>query len=401
MANQRWSSVQTFLGLLLVVGSVRCELFYGGVPPNDQQLELPTDETLFTNSQNEPVVEVDEEQPTNEQSQETEAPSNEFYVPTNIGQASGVAVNNKSELVIFHRAGRVWDQNSFDKNTNVFNRNLESISNATLTVVDPSTGKLLGEHGRGLFYMPHGLTVDSAGNYWVTDVGRHQVFKLDSNFKPLLVLGEKMVPGNDDKHFCKPTDVAVAKSGEIFVADGYCNSRIMKFSADGKFIGSFGSMNSDQNKPKNGEFFVPHSLTLIEDLNLLCVADRENQRIQCFTAGLTPKGAHQRAVSPTGTFVTKAENIGKIMAIREKHHYLIGLTNTKPEISNEYDIFIMDMNTGRANTFVRGIQNAHALSLNEDGEIFVAQLDPTQVLKFSVPQQDLQTGDAASNPMQQ
>jgi peptidylamidoglycolate lyase len=52
-----------------------------------------------------------------------------------------------------------------------------------------------------------------------------------------------MVPGNDEKHFCKPTDVAVAKSGEIFVADGYCNSRIVVFSAEGKFLGSFGSMN--------------------------------------------------------------------------------------------------------------------------------------------------------------
>lgn len=70
--------------------------------------------------------------------------------------------------------------------------------------------------------------------------------------------------------------------------------------------------------PKNGEFFVPHSLTLIEDMNLLCVADRENQRVQCFTAGLTPKGAHQRFVTPTGKFVTKAENIGRIFAVREK-----------------------------------------------------------------------------------
>lgn len=128
-----------------------------------------------------------------------------------------------------------------------------------------------------------------------------------------------MVPGNDDKHFCKPTDVAVSsKTGEIFVADGYCNSRIMKFDAKGKFLGSFGNMNTDQEQPKNGELFVPHSLALIEDLNLLCVADRENQRIQCFTAGLSPKGAHQRAVSPTGTFVTKAQNIGRVMAIREK-----------------------------------------------------------------------------------
>jgi peptidylamidoglycolate lyase len=149
--------------------------------------------------------------------------------------------------VILHRAGRVWDQFSFKENTNIFNKTLEALPNATITILDPASGKVIGEHGRGVFYMPHGLTADSEGNYWVTDVARHQVFKLNSEFKPLLVLGEKMVPGSDEKHFCKPTDVAVSsKTGEIFVADGYCNSRIMKFSADGKFLGSFGGMNSKQ-----------------------------------------------------------------------------------------------------------------------------------------------------------
>lgn len=93
--------------------------------------------------------------------------------------------------------------------------------------------------------MPHGLSADAEGNYWVTDVARHQVIKLDSEFKPLLELGEKMVPGSDQAHFCKPTDVAVSKSGEVFVADGYCNGRIMKFNAEGKFITSFGSVNCE------------------------------------------------------------------------------------------------------------------------------------------------------------
>jgi len=53
-------------------------------------------------------------------------------------------------------------------------------------------------------------------------------------------LGEKLVPGTDDKHFCKPTDVAIASTGEFFVADGYCNSRIMKFDKDGKLLSQFG-----------------------------------------------------------------------------------------------------------------------------------------------------------------
>lgn len=129
-------------------------------------------------------------------------------MPVNIGQPSGLAVNNKSQLVILHRAGRVWDEFSFNEKTNVFNRSLDVIENSTITVLDPRTGELIGEFARGLFYMPHGLSVDSEGNYWVTDVARHQVFKLDPDFKPLLVLGEKMTPGNDEKHFCKPTDVS-------------------------------------------------------------------------------------------------------------------------------------------------------------------------------------------------
>lgn len=183
--------------------------------------------------------------------------------------------------------------------------------------MNPITGEIVSQHGKDMFYMPHSVTVDDEDNIWVTDVGRHQVIKMNKNFEVLMTLGEKMVPGNDATHFCKPTDVVVAKTGEFFVADGYCNSRVVKFDKEGNFISQFGHPNSGISA-KNGEFNVPHSLALIEDMNLICVADRDNGRIQCFTAGLTPKGAHQRAVIPTGTFVTKAENIGRIMALKEK-----------------------------------------------------------------------------------
>lgn len=66
---------------------------------------------------------------------------------------------------------------------------------------------------------------------------------------------------------------------------------------------------------KAGQFWVPHSLTLVEDMNMLCVADRENERIQCFTAGLENR-QHPRNVAPTGTFVTKAEGLGRVYAVR-------------------------------------------------------------------------------------
>lgn len=58
--------------------------------------------------------------------------------------------------------------------------------------------------------------------------------------KPSLTLGKEFSPGTSNDHFCKPTDVAVSQSGVFFVADGYCNSRIMKFDKDGKFLAKFG-----------------------------------------------------------------------------------------------------------------------------------------------------------------
>lgn len=171
--------------------------------------------------------------------------------------------------------------------------------------------------------MPHGLTVDHEDNLWLTDVALHQVFKfpplvtLSGNVtKPLLILGERFINGKDDSHFCKPSAVAVMKDGDFFVSDGYCNSRIIKFSSDGMRLMSWGRntfsgkllsvmcvkcvlmnvfvylmvylyfflliLGTYGHRPAPYQFQVPHALTLAEDRGLVCVADRENGRVQCF-----------------------------------------------------------------------------------------------------------------------
>lgn len=87
----------------------------------------------------------------------------------------------------------------------------------------------------------------------------------------MLILGEAFKFGNDAKHFCKPTDVAVSKSNEhVFVSDGYCNTRVVEFDKSGKFVKSF----EDTSNP----MFVVHSITLIEPLNLVCTVSREEGR---------------------------------------------------------------------------------------------------------------------------
>lgn len=77
----------------------------------------------------------------------------------------------------------------------------------------------MSSSGSGVFYLPHGLTVDDRGTPWVTDVARHQVFKMLPD--TIKTLGTTFVPGNDDFHFCKPTDIAVDNAlGHFYVSDG-------------------------------------------------------------------------------------------------------------------------------------------------------------------------------------
>ncbi|WAR00149.1 AMDB-like protein [Mya arenaria] len=122
---------------------------------------------------------------------------------------------------------------------------LEFVSGVETVTVGQVGGLAIGKEGE-LFYLPHGLTVDSRGNIWVTDVALHQVFRIPAGQEPGkekvdMTLGVQFEPGSDKEHFCKPTDVAVLQSGEFFVADGYCNSRIMKFDENGYFMQQFGS----------------------------------------------------------------------------------------------------------------------------------------------------------------
>ncbi|XP_078422104.1 peptidyl-glycine alpha-amidating monooxygenase B isoform X2 [Cetorhinus maximus] len=202
-----------------------------------------------------------------------------------LGQVSGVALDSKNNLVIFHRGNHVWDENSFDQKHIYQPQGIGPIQYNTILTLDPVSVKVLNGVGSNIFYLPHGISTDKDDNFWVTDVALHQVFKLGPRGDYLLVLGQAFQPGSDSSHFCQPTDVAVDPAhGNVYVSDGYCNSRIIQFSPEGKFIMQWGEGSSLSGIPKPGQFFIPHSLTFVPVLGQLCVADRENGRIQCFIA---------------------------------------------------------------------------------------------------------------------
>ena len=164
------------------------------------------------------------------------------------GQVTAIDVDEKDNIVIFHRGKHVWNGLSFDMANNYRLINQGPIPDATIVTINPDTQQLIDQWGSGLFYLPHGLTIDRENkSVWLTDVAMHQVFKFSldpqsSNYrKPLITLGERFVPGSDMKHFCKPTSVAIDyTSGDFYVADGYCNSRIMRFDKNGLFKNHWG-----------------------------------------------------------------------------------------------------------------------------------------------------------------
>lgn len=218
------------------------------------------------------------------------------------GEVGGLAVHENGLLSVFHRADRIWGPGDFAENGTYLKKNNGPIQSPTLVIVEPN-GKIQKSFGSNEYYLPHGLTIDKEGNYWLTDVAMHQVFKIKKGEeKPSLTLGTAFTPAknNDDPiNFCKPTDVAVASNGEFFVSDGYCNSRVLKYSPDGKLIGVIGV----------GDFLVPHSLAINENLDIICVADREHERISCYKAGLEEPAYTGLKVGDIN------ENVGRVFAI--------------------------------------------------------------------------------------
>ncbi|XP_029421780.1 peptidyl-glycine alpha-amidating monooxygenase isoform X22 [Nannospalax galili] len=297
------------------------------------------------------------------------------------GQVSGVALDPKNNLVIFHRGDHVWDGNSFDSKFVYQQRGLGPIEDDTILVIDPSNAAILQSSGKNLFYLPHGLSIDKDGNYWVTDVALHQVFKLDPHSKagPLLILGRSMQPGSDQNHFCQPTDVAVDPStGAIYVSDGYCNSRIVQFSPSGKFITQWGEEVSGSS-PKPGQFSVPHSLALVPHLNQLCVADRENGRIQCFK-------------TDTKEFVREIKHASfgrNIFAIS----YIPGLlfaVNGKPYFGDQEPVqgFVMNFSSGEIIGVFKPVRKhfdmPHDIVASEDGTVYIGDAHTNTVWKFTL-----------------
>ena len=131
------------------------------------------------------------------------------------------------------------------------------------------SGRYLGSWGPGVAVWSHNMRFDPRENViWVADRDGQLVKKYSLDGELLMTLGTFEEAGNDEGHFHGPADMVIAENGDIFVADGYFNTRVVKFNQDGKYLGQVGSRGRGK-----GQFGVVHALAGISSSGRIFVTD--------------------------------------------------------------------------------------------------------------------------------
>lgn len=172
-----------------------------------------------------------------------------------------------------------------DENDNIY---LLSRGMPPVLVFDKE-GNCIDTWGEGIFDRPHALLVDKEHNLWGADDHAHVVMKMSKDHEILMTLGTRGIPSDTGCEggkyktikrpagpFNRPTNIAIAKNGNIYVTDGYGNCRVHVFAPDGTLLFSWGEIGEGP-----GEFQLPHGI-VIDDEDNVYVCDRQNNRIQIF-----------------------------------------------------------------------------------------------------------------------
>ncbi len=225
-------------------------------------------------------------------------------------------------------------------------------------------GKFVRSWGDGVFLRAHGLKVDPEGNLWVVDDGGHTVMKMDAAGRVRMILGRKGQSGETHENFNRPTDVAFAPNGDFYVSDGYGNSRVVKFSKDGRFLKAWGKKGTAE-----GEFNTPHAVA-VDRQGRVYVGDRENRRLQVFDAEGKFLAQWKHVGSPWGLFLTADQSL-----------YLCdGYANRVLKLSLDGNVLGTTAGPGK---LAGQLDFAHHLAVGPSGSIYVAEIKNWRAQKFA------------------
>ena len=171
-------------------------------------------------------------------------------------------------------------------------------------------GNFQGEWGREYLTDAHGIYISGEDHIYLPVRESHAIVKCTLDGKPLMTMGVWDAPSDTGGArpdgtmwkaagpFNRCTDIALAPNGDLFVSDGYANSRVHKFSPDGRLLHSWGR----PGKRGPGEFHIPHGIWVHWDGRVM-VCDRENNRIQLFTGDGEYLGMWTDLARPCDIFV--------------------------------------------------------------------------------------------------
>lgn len=269
-----------------------------------------------------------------------ESVPNFLKFPPNIylGEGIGVATNSKGHVFAYTRSQRTR-LFEFDQN-----------------------GTYIREIGEGLygFAFAHAVRVDAQDNIWAVDEGSNMVIKFNPEGRPVMLMGRKpeshaveetptpgtAPPAAQPYLFNRPTDVTFDAAGNIFVSDGYNNSRVAKYDKNGRFVKSVGSRGAAPS-----QLNTPHGITSDAAGNIY-VADRGNRRIQVFSNDLVLRAIYDHVGAPWSLCISPGP-----------HQYLFS-SNSNPD-------------------------NNNSLLAAVSGEIYKMELDGTVVGRFGKPGKQL------------
>src|SRR5712691_7401582 len=298
----------------------------------------------------------------------------------NLGESVAVATNSKGNIFVYHRRDttRLFE---FDKN-----------------------GTFIKEIGKGYygFEFAHSVRVDKDDNIWTVDEGTDLVTKFSPDGKVLMVLGRRppaidgpvVFPAGPNQPakkyiFCRPTDVGWDPQGNIFVSDGYCNNRVVKYDKSGRFLAQAGSEKAGK---ALGEFDLPHGMQ-VDGKGNVWVADRSNFRYQVLDNNLKPI----REITNLG--------VGWTICISPGPHQYVFHSNSNPNgnVPGSWDITGEIYKTeldgtvigkfGRPGKQAPNFQVVHMMDCRDPNQIVVGEIESWRVQKLILKQQ---TAKAAS-----
>ena len=255
-------------------------------------------------------------------------------------------------------------------NVYVFNRGEHPM------IVFDRDGNFLRSWGEGVFPRAHGVFMAPDDTIWLTDDGDHTVRQCTLEGKVLLTLGipGKPAPYMSGEPFHRCTHTAMSPQGDIYVSDGYGNSRVHKFSPDGKLLMSWGAPGTDP-----GEFNIAHNITCDAD-GWVYVADRENHRVQVFDGNGRYETQWNNLHRPCGLFMPPGKcpicYIGELGAVQPVNR---NVPNLGPRVT------IVD-NTGKRIARLGGLgpgigptefMAPHGLTVDQRGDLYVGEVSWT------------------------